>query len=116
VLLETPVLTLTILVAILLFPATSVAWTEMVLGPAARFNSQLNVPLSIKPVAPLHVTPAKPERESAIVPVRLVIPWFSTAFSAGDVIATLGGVLSTLRLTVAWAVLPARSLAIPEMI
>lgn len=64
--------------------------------------------------APLQVTADRPERLSDAAPVTTKVGLVTLAPLEGEEIAIEGGVLSTLMVAVACAVLPARSVAEPE--
>ena len=62
---------------------------------------------------PSQVTEATPESASLTNPVTLVEVPVKTAPEAGDVMETVGGVLSRLTTSFAVAVFPALSIAVP---
>jgi hypothetical protein len=91
-------------------PAASVAVTEIVPTPVLSEVLQVNPePLSCA-AAPLHETLATPEAVSLAVPETGVCVEY-TFPDEGEVIATVGGVLSSLTRSEVVAVLPARSVA-----
>lgn len=97
----------------LVLPAMSVASTPMVFSPPVRGTSQEKVEAEREAGLPLQSTVAIPLRESAAVPVTLTGEMLTDEPFAGEVIAMLGAVLSRLTVSVADAVLPARSAAVP---
>src|ERR1035441_8531287 len=96
-------------------PATSVACTAIVFGPVTRVRLQeKDCPLRAA-VTPLQVTFATPESVSATVPVTVICGVVTVAADAGEVMESVGVVLSILSVTEAVAVLPAASVAVREM-
>lgn len=102
------------LVAVL--PATSVALTVMLLAPATRLTEQLNAPACNCAAMPLQEIDATPERASLTVPDSCRVEVDTVELLAGEATAITGGVLSIFNVTCAVAVLPALSVAVPEMI
>ncbi len=76
---------------------------------------QEKVPLFTTAALPLQLTEDTPESESETVPVTAMVAVEETVPSEGAVIATAGGVLSMLRLTLAVAELPDASTTVPLM-
>src|SRR5213594_4063945 len=64
---------------------------------------------------PLHVSAASPDSASVAVPVKDHVGVFNTVPLAGEVMDSTGGVLSSLTFRLAFALLPARSVATPAM-
>ncbi len=105
----------TLVVAEPTLPARSVACTEIEFVPGVKATLQVKEePVTVAAI-PLQVTVAMPERASLAVPIKVAVGVVSTAPDAGDVIETVGGVLSMLMLAVAVALFPARSVALPVM-
>ena len=101
---------------VLLLPATSKAWTLIVFAPGARVTGQLNAPAFTLADTPLHITVETPDKDSDTLPVTVRPGDVTIAPLAGDVIFTVGGVLSILRVTLVVALFPALSVAVPEII
>src|SRR5215472_1381542 len=105
---------LTVRLEVVVFPATSVTTTLMVLGPALSGTPQVRAAPLTWAGNPLQVTPATPESASVTVPSMVTVGTITSVPFFGEVMARTGGVLSMLRLADAVAVLPARSRAVPE--
>ena len=78
---------------------------------------QANFEPEIEAAAPLHVTPATPDKESLSEPITVidVVLRLMVWPVGGDVIVKLGGVLSKLTVTDLLAVFPAVSTAVSEI-
>lgn len=100
--------------AVVAFPATSVAWTVMVLRPGTSVRLHARLDAVTTAGSPLQVTVAMPDRASLTVPPRASCGVATVAPDAGDVMATAGGVLSSLMVSDTFAVLPALSVTVPE--
>jgi hypothetical protein len=83
-----------------------------VFDPFVSVTVQLNVPLWTVAAAPLQVTAATPERLSATVPETTKLEFVTVELFAGEVIARVGAVLSSLRVTDAVALSPIASVAV----
>jgi hypothetical protein len=96
-------------------PATSVAWTEMELDPAPRLVVHVKLEPEVAAAAPLHLTETTPDRLSLSLPLIPTegVPKVMMDPLIGDNTASSGGVLSTLIVADALAVLPAKSVAVP---
>jgi hypothetical protein len=70
-------------------------------------------PLVTVTEVPLHVAEARPDKESATVPEIVMAAELKPVPSAGEVIVTVGGVLSMLRVVVVEAVFPPASVTVP---
>jgi hypothetical protein len=101
---------------VLLLPATSKAWTLIVFVPGARVTGQLNAPAFTLADTPLHVTVKTPDKESDTTPVTVSPAVVTTTPFAGEVILSVGGVLSIFRVTLVLTLFPALSVAVPEII
>ena len=101
------------MLAVPTFPAASIASTTMGFPPSVKDTSQLKVESKRKAAVPLQVTSVTPDKASLKLPVTFAGEVFSAAPLPGDVMATLGGVLSRLTSTPVMAVCPARSVATP---
>ena len=97
-----------------MFPAASVAMTEMEFAPAARMTLQVKFPGVNAARAPLQVKLAMPDRASVTVPVTIWEALVTVMPLAGDVIVSDGAVLSSFTVTVAVAVLLVLSVTVPE--
>ena len=98
-----------------LLPAMSVASTVMMFGPLVRETLQEKVELEREAGLPLQSTVASPLRESEAVPETFTGDLLKDAPLGGEVMARAGAVLSRLMNTLAEALLPARSVAVPLM-
>src|SRR5262249_26828864 len=98
-------------------PAVSVAFTERLFTPETSGTTQLNeLPVKLAgALLQLTELAATPESESVTVPVTVTLDPLTVAPLTGELTVTTGGVLSTFKVTVANAVLPARSTAVPVM-
>ena len=96
-------------------PATSVACTDIVFPPGLSVTEQLNDPAWMVAAEPLQVTAETPERASETLPVTETVGEVTVAPFAGDVMLNAGGVLSRLIVAAAEALLPATSVAEPEI-
>lgn len=76
---------------------------------------QENEPLAAVAAVPLHVTVERPDRASDTVPEMVTAAVENEVPSAGEVTASTGMVLSMLRVTLAVAVRPLASVAVPLM-
>jgi len=94
-------------------PATSVARTTTRLKPTLSEMLQENDPLETNDATPLHVNAEKPDKASVTVPVTVTAPAGNDAPSVGEVTASAGMVLSMLSVTLAVAVSPLASVAVP---
>src|SRR5205823_4797678 len=101
----------TVMVALPLLPARSVAITVIVLAPSTSASGALNVPVerSSAAAAPLTVTVTAPSKS----PVATALGSATTEPSVGAENVGCGAVLSMLTMTVVEASLPARSTAVP---
>jgi hypothetical protein len=106
--------TLTLEAAVL--PATSLACTAIVFGPVASITLQDRADRVSVAGKPLQVALAMPESASVTVPVRVIGEAVTVAPGAGELIATVGAVLSIFRVTEALALFPALSVAVREMV
>lgn len=97
-------------------PARSVAWTAIVLAPAASGTLQDRADGVTEAGRPLQVALAMPERPSVAEPVTAAGEVVRVAAWIGVVIATTGGVLSIFRVTEAVALLPKLSVAVRETV
>lgn len=96
-------------------PATSVELSVMLLPPATKLAEQLNAPACNCAATPLQEIDATPESASVTVPDNCRVEVDTVELFAGDATVITGGVLSIFNVTCAVAVLPALSLAVPEM-
>ena len=96
--------------------ATSVACTDIVFPPGLSVTEQLNDPAWMVAAEPLQVTAETPERASETLPVTERLGEVTVAPFAGEVMLNTGGVLSSLIVAAAEALLPATSVAVPEII
>lgn len=103
------------LLDVLVLPARSVASTVIVFGPLIKDTSQEKVEVERVAGVPLQRTVAIPLRLSVAVPVTLTGELLTVAPLDGELIATVGAVLSRLINTLVEALLPARSVAVPLM-
>jgi hypothetical protein len=85
----------------------------MVFKPDASVTEQLNDPLWTMAGAPLQMTAEMPDRASETVPVTDAEDEVNVAPFAGEVMLTLGGVLSKLTEADVEAELPAKSVTVP---
>ena len=99
-----------------LFPATSVAVTGMLFGPLTRPTEQENVPVCIVAACPEHTTVATPEVASVTVPLIVSVRLLTVALFAGEVMDSVGAVLSSFTGTETETVEPLASVAVPEMV
>jgi hypothetical protein len=98
---------------VVVFPATSVACTEIVLEPVVSATAQLYEPLCTVAAVPLQVTDATPERASETLPDTDAGEEVSTAPFVGDAMLKAGGVLSMFSVTLAVLVSPFVSVTVP---
>ena len=84
--------------------------------PAARLTLHDREDWAIVAGKPLQVACAMPERASVTVPVTVIGEVVTVAPGVGKLIATVGAVLSILRVTDAVALFPAPSVAVREMV
>ena len=101
-----PVSSVTVRVTVVLFPAASVATTVMVFAPAARVSCFVKEPFSATatysaaPLFSLTVTVTGLDVASFVVPDTVHEELFVTESSAGAVTESVGGMVSTLKVTV----------------
>jgi hypothetical protein len=76
---------------------------------------QEKLPLDNGAAVPLHVAEESPDKESEAVPVTTCVEDETVEPSAGDVTTSTGRVLSMLSATLAVAVKPLASVAVPLM-
>src|SRR5262249_6196826 len=96
-------------------PATSVAMTLTGLVPGVSVTLQLKLlPVSAAGI-PLQETPARPDRPSDAVPLRVICCTNDLVRFAGDVRERLVGVRSSFTVTDVVATLPALSIAVPTI-
>src|SRR5882762_7091179 len=88
----------------------------MRLSPATRVTTQVNVPPLTTAATPLHETTATPERASLTVPLTEIDDEVVEVPLAGEVMATEGGVVSSVMVTLALFVLLLVSVAIAVML
>jgi hypothetical protein len=101
---------------LLVFPAASVACTEIVFDPCTSVIVQVYVELEIMAGTLLQVTPVTPESASFSLPPKVnddVLRLTSEPFFVESIV-TVGGVLSRFTVTDAFATLPAMSTALPD--
>src|SRR5438876_586242 len=96
-------------------PAKSMAAAPSTFDPGFSDTLQENGDCVFTSGNPLHVSAASPDSASVAVPVKDDVGVFSTAPLAGEVMDSTGGVLSSLTFRLAFALLPARSVATPAM-
>src|SRR4051812_12410331 len=100
-----------------MLPAVSKARMLIRLAPILSLGTvQENEPELMFTGELLQVTTVGPERESEMVPVTFVTGTTMDEPSSGDVIVSIGKVLSRLTTTLAVAVSPAVSVTVPLMI
>jgi hypothetical protein len=104
---------LTLTADVELFPATSVACTEIEIEPCVICTEQLNVPPETVAGVLLQVTFANPESASLEAPATGTFAVCVTLASVGEAILTKGGVWSRLTVALALTELPTASVAIP---
>jgi hypothetical protein len=92
-------------------PALSVAMAVIVFAPAIIGTVQVNVPLPRMPFTPLQVTDSMPDVASLTDPDTGKVADVLELWSAGEVIATTGAVLSTVIVTSAVFEFPESSVA-----
>jgi hypothetical protein len=100
---------------VLLLPATSKACTWIVFPPTLSVSEQPKDPPCRFAGAPLQVTPEIPDKASDTLPVTVMAEAETVVPLTGDVILSVGGVLSRLIVRDAGAVFPAASVAVPEI-
>jgi len=98
---------------LLVLPAMSLASTVIVFAPLVKGTSQKKVEVEREAGLPLQRSVARPLRLSVAVPVTLTGELLTDAPSNGEVMVRAGAVLSRLINTLAEALLPARSAAVP---
>ena len=100
---------------VVVFPATSVAETGITFVPETSVAVQETEPFWRVAGLPLQEALVIPERLSATVPVTACVEAVVIVLLAGDVIETVGPVLSILSVTEALAVAPFASVAVAEI-
>ena len=101
---------------VVLFPATSVATTEIELEPAAKLTVQEKAPPDRVAAVPLQVTDATPDTPSVwfpAMPMEAVLRAIVDPL-LGEATERTGLVLSKLTVTEALVLFPAVSVAVPE--
>jgi hypothetical protein len=99
-----------------LFPATSVAVTGMLFCPLTRPTEQENVPDCIVAACPAHTTLATPEVASDTVPLIVSVGLLTVVLFDGEVMESVGAVLSSFTVTETETVALLASVAVPEMV
>jgi hypothetical protein len=94
-------------------PARSVACTVIVFAPTLSVSEQVKEPFCTVAGALLQVTVEIPERASETLPFTETADVVNVAPLAGELILTVGGVLSRFTVTETVAVSPAVSVAVP---
>ena len=104
---------ITVRVTVVVFPAPSVAVVAISFSPSVSFTSLLNVPSlatsadSAVPLLSLIVTVTGPLVSSLVTPVTVQVDLFVTRLFAGELMESVGAVVSTLNATLFWvAALP----------